>query len=100
MDLCASDLAGIRYGLTVTGRVVMVSHGDWDLRLALRRLRVPLLVVHGEAEAIPMDMVAEWAGAVPAARLSRVPGAAHFPYSEWPELVWPEVERFLAGRPR
>ncbi|HEX9166783.1 MAG TPA: alpha/beta fold hydrolase [Gemmatimonadales bacterium] len=99
-DLCASDLAGIRYGLTVTGRVVMTSHGDWDMRPALGQLRVPLLVVHGEAEAIPMDMVAEWAGAVPGARLLRVPGAAHFAYSERPELVWPEVERFLAGLPR
>ena len=31
-DLCGSDPAGIRYGLTMTNRVVMASYGDWDLR--------------------------------------------------------------------
>lgn len=95
-DLCASDPAGIRYGLTTTNRVVMGSFGDWDLRDRLRGLGVPTLVVHGEQEAIPMDLVEEWVAALPRARLLRVPNAAHFVYVEQPELVWPEVERFLA----
>jgi sugar lactone lactonase YvrE/pimeloyl-ACP methyl ester carboxylesterase len=96
-DLCASDPAGIRYGLTVTNRVVMASYGDWDLRDRLQRLAVPTLVVHGEQESIPMDLVEEWVTSLPHARLVRVPNAAHFTYAERPELVWPEVERFLAG---
>ena len=95
-DLCASEPAGIRYGLTVTNRVVMASYGDWDLRERLRRLDVPTLIVHGEQEAIPMDLVEEWVTSLPHARLFRVPRAAHFTYAERPELVWPEVERFLA----
>ena len=95
-DLCASDPAGIRYGLTTTNRVVMGSFGDWDLRERLRGLHVPTLVVHGEQEAIPMDLVEEWVTALPRARLLRVPNAAHFVYVEQPELVWPAVERFLA----
>ena len=98
-DLCASDPAGIRYGLATTNRAVMASHGDWDLTPALRTLAVPTLVVHGEAEAIPMDMVEEWVRALPDARLVRVPRAAHFAYVEQPRIVWPEVERFLAERP-
>lgn len=96
-DLCASDPAGIRYGLQTTNRVVMGSYGDWDLRPQLRALRVPTLVLHGEQEAIPMDMVEEWATALPDAELVRVPNAAHFVYVEQPDLVWPVVERFLAG---
>jgi len=99
-DLCASDPAGIRYGLTVTNRVVMASYGDWDLRERLRQLNVPTLVVHGEQESIPMDLVEEWVTSLPHARLLRVPRAAHFTYAERPELVWPEVERFLAEPPR
>jgi gluconolactonase len=95
-DLCASDPAGIRYGMTVTNRVVMASYGDWDLREQLRGLNVPTLVVHGEQESIPMDLVEEWVTSLPHARLFRVPRAAHFAYAERPELVWPEVERFLA----
>jgi proline iminopeptidase len=99
-DLCASAPAGIRYGLTTTNRVVMASFGDWDLRERLRQLHVPTLIVHGEQEAIPMDLVEEWAGSLPNARLVRVPMAAHFAYAERPEIVWPEVERFLAARSR
>jgi proline iminopeptidase len=96
-DLCASDPKGIRYGLTVTNRAVMASWGDWDLRDRLKTLSVPLLVVHGEEDAIPMDLVAEWATASPHAALLKVPRAAHFPYAERPDVVWPAVEKFLAG---
>ena len=99
-DLCASDPAGIRYGLTTTNRVVMASYGDWDLRAQLARLEIPTLVVHGEQESIPMDLVEEWVGSLPHARLLRVPDAAHFTYAEQPEIVWPEVERFLAEKSR
>ena len=99
-DLCASNPAGIRYGLTVTNGVVMGSYGDWDLRARLRALNVPTLVVHGEQEAIPMDLIEEWVSSLPRARLVRVPKAAHFAYAERPELVWPEVERFLAENAR
>lgn len=95
-DLCASDPAGIRYGLTKTNGAVMGSYGDWDLRPQLPSLRVPTLIVHGEEDAIPMDMVAEWT-LIPNSRLVRVPHAAHMLYAEQPDVVWPEVMRFLSG---
>lgn len=94
-DLCASDARGIQYGLSTTNRVVMGSYGDWDIRAQLRTLRVPTLIIHGEQEAIPMDLVEEWVAALPLARLVKVPRAAHFAYAERPELVWPAVEAFL-----
>lgn len=97
-DLCASDVRGIRYGLTRTNGAVMGSYGDWDLRAALASVPAPTLIVHGEQEAIPMDLVEAWATALPHATLLRVPRAAHFAYAERPELVWPAVERFLAQR--
>ncbi|HYW49511.1 MAG TPA: alpha/beta hydrolase [Gemmatimonadaceae bacterium] len=97
-DLCASSARGIRYGLTRTNGAVMASYGDWDLRSALRTLKVPTLVVHGEAESIPMDLVEEWATSLPDATLIKVPRAAHFAYAERPDLVWPVVERFLSKR--
>jgi proline iminopeptidase len=99
-DLCASAPAGIRYGLRTTNRIVMGSYGDWDLRAALRAVPAPTLIVHGEQESIPMDLVEEWVGALPHARLLRVPRAAHFTYAERPELVWPAVEAFLAEAQR
>ena len=99
-DLCASAPAGIRYGLRTTNRVVMASYGDWDIRAALRAVPAPTLIVHGDEESIPMDLVEEWVGALPHARLLRVPRAAHFTYAERPELVWPAVEFFLDELPQ
>ena len=97
-DLCVTDVAGLRYGNRIANRVIMISYGDWDLRPGLATLRVPLLVVHGEAETIPMDLVEEWVSSMPPGRatLVTVPNAAHFAYAERPELVWPAVERFLS----
>ncbi len=96
-DLCASDVRGIRYGLTRTNAAVMGSYGDWDLRAQLAAVQTPTLIVHGEAESIPMDLVEEWVSALPHATLVKVPRAAHFTYAERPELVWPAVETFLAA---
>ena len=97
-DICGTDIVGIRYGNRVGNRVIMGSFGAWDLRPKLRTLNTPLLVVHGEMETIPMDMVEAWATEMPHARLLKVPNAAHFTYAERPELVWPTVEKFLSGK--
>jgi proline iminopeptidase len=95
-DICGSDVAGIRYGNRTGNRVIMASYGDWDLRPRLKTLNVPTLIIHGDAETIPMDLVEEWATSMPNARLIKIPNAAHFTYAERPDLVWPAVEKFLA----
>lgn len=97
-DFCLTNLRGMQYGSRVSGGVILGSFGDWDLRPQLASLAVPLLVVHGEEEAIPMDMVSEWATVMPNATLLKVPRAGHLPYVERPELVWPAVEQFLTAR--
>ena len=96
-DLCGSSPRGIQFGLTVTNPSVMRSYGDYDLRSALRTLAVRTLVIHGQQEAIPMDLVEEWVTSMPDARLLRVPRAAHFTYAERPDIVWPAIEQFLRG---
>ncbi|MEO7086680.1 MAG: alpha/beta hydrolase [Gemmatimonadaceae bacterium] len=96
-DLCATDAAGIRYGNVTSNHIIMNSYGDWDLRPQLKTLHIPTLIVHGEEDSIPMDMVEQWATSIPGARLFRVPRAAHFAYAERPDIVWPEVEAFLSG---
>ena len=99
-DLCATDINGIRYGSRIGNRVIMSSYGDWDLRPKLASLRVPLLVVHGEQETIPMDLVEQWVTAMPTgvASLFKVPNAAHFAYAEQPAVVWPVIEKFLTSK--
>ena len=100
-DLCASDPAGIRYGLRSRNRVIMASYGDWDLRASdCATLPVPTLVVHGEA-GDHSDGPGRGVGDVDAARPTpsrAARGALHVRGA--PELVWPAVERFLAEPPR
>lgn len=99
-DFCATDVRGIRYGNRTGNRVIMGSYGDWDLRERLHSLRVPLLVIHGEQETIPMDLVEEWITSMPngMATLMKVPRAAHFTYAERADVVWPEVDKYLHAR--
>ncbi|HET7501041.1 MAG TPA: alpha/beta fold hydrolase [Kofleriaceae bacterium] len=98
-DFCSADPAAIRAGMAVAGPHTTESLGDWDLRPALAAVKAPTLILHGEAEAIPMDLVEEWTSALPGAKLIKVPGASHFPYVERPDLVWPAIEAFLQANP-
>ena len=82
-------------GYGVAGPHTQASLGNWDLRPGLAAVAAPTLVLHGEAEAIPMDLVEEWPRALSHAKLVKIPGASHFPYVERPDLVWPAIEDFL-----
>ncbi len=95
-DFCTAPPEAIRYGTAKTNPATFGSLGDWDWTADLKRVTAPALIVHGEEDAIPMAMVAEWATALPHARLIKVPSAAHFPYVERPDVVFPEIETFLA----
>ena len=97
-DLCTAPAEAIRFGMTKTNAVTFGSLGNWDWTAELRRLQIPTLVIHGEEDAIPMALVNEWVRALPDSRIIRVPGAAHFPHAERPEIVFPAIETFLAGR--
>jgi len=99
-DFCSAGGDAIRAGMSVAGPHTSESLGDWDFRPGLAAVKAPTLVIHGESDAIPIDLVEEWTAAMPAAKLVKVPGASHFPYVERPDLVWPAIESFLqATRP-
>jgi len=72
-----------------------IESADFDLFPALRRLDVSTLVLHSEYDFVPVELAARIAEAVPAARLSVLPGCGHFAYLEAPELVSDEVSRFF-----
>jgi proline iminopeptidase len=98
-DFCSAGPAAIRAGMAVAGPHTSESLGAWDFRAQLAAVAAPTLILHGETDAIPMDLVEEWTAALPHARLIKVPGASHFPYVERPDLVWPAIESFLAANP-
>lgn len=73
--------------------------GDWDYRPALRRIRVPALVVEGAQTPVPLDQVRVSAESLVNGRLLLVEGAGHgYSYIEQPEVFFPAIEEFLDCR--
>lgn len=93
----ARDLTPFR----VTGRTqqeVWSSLGDYDLRPSLARLAVPAIVLHGEADLIPLETartVAELLGA----EFHPLPRCGHVPYVEAFEEFVQLMDGFLPGAP-
>lgn len=81
----------------VTGRVqqsIWESLGDFDLRDALRTVRVPALVVHGRQDPIPLASSEACADALGAERVW-LDDCGHVPYVEQPALLFAALEDFL-----
>jgi proline iminopeptidase len=95
---CVGTSESVRYGLTKTSPKVIASLGDWDLRQELGRVRATTLVIHGEQDLFPLEGAKEWAASIPGARLLAVPGAAHAPHLEAPDVFFPAVDTFLEGQ--
>lgn len=78
-------------------RALLGSFGDYDWRNELHGLHVPRLVLHGAADAFPVEGSQEWVRGYPEARLMVVPGAGHFVFLERPDVFFPAVRSFLGG---
>jgi 3-oxoadipate enol-lactonase len=71
---------------------------ELDLRPELGAVRVPVLVLVGEQdEATPPPMSRELAALLPNARLAILPGCAHVPQLQSPELFLSAIGDFLSG---
>lgn len=81
----------------VTGRVqqsIWESLGDFDLQPALRGVRIPTLVIHGEDDPIPLESARAAATALNA-QFVVLPECGHVPYVEQPQALFGSVETFL-----
>ncbi len=84
-----------RQGREVARRL-MTPLAGLDLWDRLPELDVPALLVHGDADPIPLDMVRELERALPRARLAVIGDAGHFPFLERPAPVFEAIRGFLA----
>jgi pimeloyl-ACP methyl ester carboxylesterase len=64
----------------------------------LRRLRFPTLVLRGDDDFIPIDVVRAIADAIPGSRLAILPDCGHFAYLEQPERVHAAFAELLSKR--
>jgi len=81
----------------ITGRTqqeVWESLGNFDLRPRLPALRLPVVVLHGEDDPIPIETAATLAGLL-GATLHRIPASGHVPYVEAPDAFFRALDPFL-----
>jgi proline iminopeptidase len=93
-DVCASPDAALRNSF-LTRQLTFGALGDWDWRNDFGAVGVPVLVIHGSNEPIPMAAAEEWVAAFEDARLVVVDGAGHYPHVERPNAFFSAVEDFL-----
>ncbi|WUH97381.1 alpha/beta fold hydrolase [Spirillospora sp. NBC_00431] len=70
-----------------------------DPRPALRRARVPALILRGRCEYKKWEIAREYRDTIPGAKLVQFPHAGHVIDAEQPELYRSTVTAFLTGRP-
>jgi pimeloyl-ACP methyl ester carboxylesterase len=81
----------------VTGRTqqeVWASLGEYDLRPAVARLRVPAIVLQGDDDVIPLDASRELARLL-GARFQLFAGTGHVPYVEAHDEFVKLLDEFL-----
>ncbi len=76
---------------------IITSFGDWDFREKLSKLKIPVLTIHGDYDAIPLDSAHEWSQLFLNGRFLNIHNAGHFPWLEQPEIFFPAVNQFLNG---
>lgn len=69
----------------------------WDFRPRLSSLEMPLLVLQGTDDVVPLEASREWAVHAGNARFLRIQGSGHHPYIERPQEFFPAAEAFLKG---
>jgi pimeloyl-ACP methyl ester carboxylesterase len=63
----------------------------------LERIRVPVLIIHGERDAIPAESARDLARALPDGRVLIVPSADHLPWLDQPERFFSAADAFFRG---
>jgi pimeloyl-ACP methyl ester carboxylesterase len=76
-------------------------NAEIDVRPVLRTIRVPTLVIHGDADpVVPVEASRYMAQRIPGARLVELPRMQHLPDGADLERFYEEVERFLVSSSR
>jgi pimeloyl-ACP methyl ester carboxylesterase len=68
---------------------------EW--RPVLERIRVPVLIIHGEQDAIPAESARELARVLPDGRVLILPLADHLPWLDRPEPFFSAADAFFRG---
>ena len=81
-----------------TGDLIVKSVGDYDLVAGLGKLKIPTLIVQGEADPLDPSMAGKTRDAIPGAKLVVLEHCGHFAWIEAPDRLASELKRFLADK--
>jgi proline iminopeptidase len=70
---------------------------DYDLKLELQKLQLPVLIIHGDHDVVPLTTAQEIAALIPGAQLVVLENCGHFPFIEKPVELFAALKRFLAA---
>lgn len=70
----------------------------YDLREELKKVAMPVLVLHGEKDMMPVKASHEYADLLPEGKIQTIPEATHFPFIETPEEFARVVGEFLSTK--
>lgn len=94
-DAC-NDSPDALANAAVVARAALGPLGEWDWRSEFRTTDVPVLILHGSNDPIPLESAREWQQAFPRATLVSIEDAGHFPYVEQPAAFRRALDAFLA----
>jgi len=76
---------------------IITSFGDWDFREKISQLEMPVLTIHGDYDAIPLESAHEWSHFWKNGRFLNIHNTGHFPWLEQPETLYKAIDQFLNG---
>jgi pimeloyl-ACP methyl ester carboxylesterase len=86
-------------GALITWPSINAHFEEGTLDHGLQQLRMPALVLAGEASPIPSAEAERTAALIPGVSLRMLPGIGHFPWIEQPGSVLREMAALLSGKP-
>lgn len=86
-----------QHALRVYFDAILPKMQGWDFRPRLADLPMPVLVMQGTDDLVPLEASREWAAHAGDARFLRIEGAGHHPYIERPQEFFPAAETFFSG---
>jgi proline iminopeptidase len=98
-NLCAGTPTNLRLQGVLNRQVwtsLSNSPDSYDWRSMAAGVTAPTLVIHGDADPLPLEGSQKWIEALQNAQLVVIPEAGHYPQAEQPEVFFPAVEAFLA----
>jgi proline iminopeptidase len=96
-DVCSFPNEWPQHALRVYFDHILPAMGTWDFRPRLAHLDLPVLVIQGGEDLVPIQASRDWAASCPDARFLAIEEAGHHPYIERPQEFFPAAEAFLRG---